>query len=262
MGHQRLGTLPASRAWQSIIALITGGADAKQVAAAVSDVAEPALAVAANDRALQHGFWLLTQIPLAARDAAFGEALQRIGLEVVAEPTITEIGAAVMSMLDDTILADRRSNDFSDLAATTVVESLVSVAARDEGSLFGSTYQADEAWASLRKLASPARFAVLVRDFVARLTREHLGYYLSRTLPAQVGQSHRFQSLRDHHLFETALTLHCREASLIVEQFAADWYGKHSFEGTLTPKTAAGFVQAAFKKVREELRARGGVVHA
>lgn len=143
-----------------------------------------------------------------------------------------------------------------------MVESLVSVAVRDEGSLFGSTYKADEAWASLRKLASPASFAVLVRDFIARLTREHLGYYLSRTLPAQVGQSRRFQSLQDHRMFEIALTLHCREASLIVEQFTADWYAKRTFEGALTPKAASGFVHAAFKKVRDELCVRGDMVHA
>ncbi|MDB5412564.1 MAG: hypothetical protein JWR10_899 [Rubritepida sp.] len=99
MGHQRLGTLPTSRAWQAVIALITGGADAKQVVAAVSQVAEPALAAAANDSTLQQGFWLMTQIPLAARESAFGEALQRLGLAVVAQPTITEIGAAVMSIL-------------------------------------------------------------------------------------------------------------------------------------------------------------------
>lgn len=257
MGHQRLGRLPASRTWDSVVALIAGGAGAQESAAAVSKAAEPALAKIADDPALRLGFWLLTQIPIAAKEEAFGEALQRLGLEVNDQPNVIEVGAALMSRLDDVISADKRTNDFSEMAATSLVESLVSIAGRDGDSLFGDTYKADEAHALFRRLASPARFAVLVRDFVARLTREHLGYYLSRTLPEQVGQSGRFQSIQDHLKFEAALTMHCRETALIVEQFAADWYDKHRHQETLTPKAAASFAFASFKKVRDELKVRG-----
>jgi hypothetical protein len=258
MGHQRLGTLPTTKIWDAVVALITGGADAATVASAVSSAAEGSLAKAAKDPALRRGFWLLTQIPLAARTPDFGAALQALRLEVGAKPTLIEIGAAVMTSLDDVIARDRRSTDFSDMAAATTVESLVSIASRQDDTLFGTTYQADEVHVALRGLASPARFAVLARDFFARLTCEYLGYYLSRVLPDHVGCAGRFQSIQDHHAFEQALILHCREASMIVEEFAAGWYNKRSAERSITSNNAAAFAHVAFGKVRGELRLRAG----
>lgn len=259
MGHQRLGTLPATKVWNAVVALITGGADAKSIAAAVSEAAEASLARAAKDPALQRGFWLLTQIPLAARGPEFGASLQALDLAVTSKPTLIEIAAAVMSSIDNIIAIDRDSTDFSDMAAATTVESLVSIASRQDDSLLGTTYRADDAHSALRKLASPAQFAVLARDFFARLTREYLGYYLSRTLPDHVGVTGRFQSIKDHHAFEQALTLHCRESSEIVEEFAAGWFNKRSGDQKITPAAAAAFAYVAFGKVRGELRIRAGV---
>src|SRR5687767_10185865 len=67
MGHVRLGTLPRTRKWQQVAALLGGDARIDEIAGAVSDAAEQALNRAADDPALSHAFWLLTQIPLAAQ---------------------------------------------------------------------------------------------------------------------------------------------------------------------------------------------------
>jgi hypothetical protein len=263
MGHQRLGKLPTTRPWRAVIALVTGGADAAEVAAAVGQAAEESLQRAGDDNALRQGFWLLTQLPLAAQEADFGRALNALGLDTTSQPTLIEIGAAVMAVIDDGLACDPKATDFSEMAATAAVESLVAVAGRDAGGLFGTTYAADEARAALRDLAKPARFAMLARDFFARLTREYLSYYLSRVLPDHVGGAQRFPSLKDHHAFEHALETHCRETSKIIEVYAADWFNKTNYEGGITPDKAGWFAYKAFEKVRAELQARAtGSVHA
>jgi hypothetical protein len=256
MGHQRLGRLSATRPWQAVVALITGGADAAEVAAAVGKAAEASLQRAGDDGALRQGFWLLTQLPLAASQADFGQALLALGLDTTSQPSLIEIGAAVMAAIDDVIACDPRATDFSEIAATAAVESLVAVAGRDAGGLFGTTYAADEARVALRELAKPTRFAVLARDFFARLTREYLSYYLSRVLPDHVGGAQRFPSLKDHHAFERALETHCRETSEIIESFAAGWFDKANYEGGITPDKAGRFAHVAFEKVRSELQER------
>jgi hypothetical protein len=53
--------------WQQVINLISGGADVRDVASATSVAAERSLERAGGDPILRHAFWLLTQIPLAAR---------------------------------------------------------------------------------------------------------------------------------------------------------------------------------------------------
>jgi hypothetical protein len=239
-----------------VVALITGGADAARVADAVGQAAEASLQRAGDDGALRKGFWLLTQLPLAAREADFGSALLAIGLDTTSQPSLIEIGAAIMTSIDDVIACDPRATDFSEIAATAAVESLVAVAGRDAGGLFGATYAADDARAALRNLAKPARFAVLARDFFARLTREYLAYYLSRVLPDHVGGAQRFPSIKDHHAFEDALERHCRETSEIIEAFAATWFDKTNYEGGITADKAGRFAHVAFEKVRTELQAR------
>ena len=67
MGHVRLGVLPKSRKWNQVVDELRLGADIEEVAASAADAAERALQAASKDPAFLHAFWLLTQIPLAAR---------------------------------------------------------------------------------------------------------------------------------------------------------------------------------------------------
>lgn len=256
MGHQRLGKLPAAKKWRQVIALISGGSNATEIAAATADAAEASLRAASNDRALRHAFWLLAQIPLAARETDFGTALRSLGLEIGNTPTLVEICSAMMASIDTAAGEAGGTSDLSEMATKAAVESLISVARREGESLFGATYAPDEARAALHGLATERQFGLLARDFVARVTRHCLDYFLSRVLANHVGMNRRFQSIKDHHAFEKALTLHCRETSRIVEDFAADWFGKTNYEGGITLEKAGGFIHVAFKKVRDELRVR------
>ncbi len=112
--------------------------------------------------------------------------------------------------------------------------------------------------AELSKLATKNQFGDLARDFFARLTNRTLEYYLSREIPNHVGPGRTFANFDEQSAFRAALSRHCQEASLIVEEFAGGWFSKSQFKGTLTPAAAQGFADYALKKMRDELRARGG----
>jgi hypothetical protein len=88
---QRLGRLPGSRKWRQVIALISGGAGVRDVAAATSAAAENQMIDASNDPAVKHSVWLLTQIPIAAKQDDFSTELKKLGLRVSEHPTLIEV---------------------------------------------------------------------------------------------------------------------------------------------------------------------------
>jgi hypothetical protein len=88
MGHLRLHTLPKTQKWEHVVGLIAGGADVERIAAASAEAAEHGLERASQDQGLAHAFWLLTQIPQAARQSDFAGQLKRLGLEVSSKPTL------------------------------------------------------------------------------------------------------------------------------------------------------------------------------
>lgn len=256
MGHVRLGILPRTRKWQHVVALIGGGASVEAVAAASADAAGVGIRRASNDPALVRAFWLLTQLPLAARSADYASALRRLGLQLDSSPTLLGLAAATAAAVDSHVSRVGGRSDFGEMARSSAIESLSALVGRDLPGLFGPTPH--DVQVSLGSFTAPARFASLARDFFSRLVCRHLDYYLSRELPAHVGPDRRLASVEAHANFDKALELHCRETTRIIEQFAGGWYSKTNFEGSITPEKAARFTHIALRKIDAELRARGG----
>ncbi len=256
MGHIRLGTLSKSQKWQQVVGLIAGGADVERIAAASADAAEHGLERASQDEGLAHAFWLLTQIPLAARQANFADRLWELGLNVSSSrPTLLEIVAAFTRTVDHHVRESERRSDLGEMAQHAAAETLTSLAGRELPSLFGPT--ASDVQQAFAKLSTSDRFSVVARDFFSRLTSRSLGYFLSRELSKHVGPNRRFGTVNDHSDFNAALDLHCREASRIIKEFSGGWYGKTlQQEKQITREEARKFAHIAFKKLRAELRKR------
>ena len=100
MGHVRLGILPRSRKWRQVVEELRLGSEINVVAASAADAAEAALHGASNDPAFLHAFWLLTQVPLAARGPDFLQDLQRLGVQVPDQPSLMDLVAGISSAID------------------------------------------------------------------------------------------------------------------------------------------------------------------
>jgi hypothetical protein len=206
MGHIRLGTLPKTHKWQHVVSLIAGGADVDLIAAASADAAEHGLERASQDQALAHAFWLLTQIPQAARQTNFADRLWQLGLNVSSRPTLLEIVAAFTIAVDDRVRESGKRSDLGEMAQHAAAETLTSLAGRELPSLFGPT--AGDVQRALAKLGTSDRFSIVARDFFSRLTTRSLSYFLSRELSKHVGPNKRFAAVNEHSDFNAALDLH------------------------------------------------------
>lgn len=254
MGHTRLGTLRTTRKWRHVTQLLSTGADVAELAAAVAIAAEKDLEAARGDPVLGSTMWLLAQLPLAARTDRFAAELVALGFTSGSETSILGIVGDFAKAIDSQIPGTAGRTDLGQLARHAAVESLTELVGGQVGNLFDAT--ADDVQIELAKFASKGRFALLARDFFARLTLKTLDYYLSRVLADHVGPDRRFGTLQERERFYTALNQHCREASLIVDQFAAGWFSKVNYQGTLTRGSAQRFTDYALTKMRDELRMR------
>jgi hypothetical protein len=255
MGHIRLGTLPKTQKWNQVVSLIAGGADVERIAAASADAAEHGLERASQDEGLAHAFWLLTQIPLAARQSNFSERLWELGLTVSSKPSLLEIVAAFMRAVDGHVRGSGRRSDLGEMAQHAACETIATFAGRELPSLFGPT--ASDVQHALAKLSTSDQFSDVAREFFSRLTSRSLGYYLSRELSKHIGPDKRFAAIGDHSDFNAALELHCHEASRIIKEFSGGWYGKTLWqERDISRDQARKFAHVAFKKLRAELRKR------
>jgi hypothetical protein len=159
MGHIRLGALPKSQKWNHVVGLIAGGADVEQIATASADAAENGLDRASDDIGLAHASWLLTQIPLTARQADFPSRLRALGLDgLSAGPALIEIVAAFGRAVDRYVRATGRHTDLGKMAQRAASDTLASLAGRELPSLFRPT-PADVQQA-LTKLGTSDRFSL------------------------------------------------------------------------------------------------------
>src|SRR5439155_24966494 len=116
MGHKRLGTLPQTKRWQQVVASLDRGESVARIAAASSDAAEGALSRASSDPALVRAFWLLTQLPLAARETDFTARLHELGVEVGSNPQLLEIIGAFSEAIDAHTRAVGERSDLGEMA--------------------------------------------------------------------------------------------------------------------------------------------------
>jgi hypothetical protein len=203
MGHVRLGVLPASRKWRQVVAELGLGAEVDVIAASATEAAEAALRAASSDSAFLHTFWLLTQVPLAARGPDFAENLRHLGIEAPDQPSLMDLVAGISGAVDKYARESGDRTDFGEMAQMSAAESFVALVAPNLPSLFEPN--PGEVQRAVGRLAGGDRFSTLAREFFARLTQRTLDYYLSRELSNHIGIGKRFEDDRARSQFDAAL---------------------------------------------------------
>ena len=125
MGHVQLGVLPKSRKWRQVVDELRLGASVREIAASAADAAETSLQATAADPAFLHAFWLLTQVPLAARGPAFAKDLGRLGILVADNPSLLDVVAAISAAVDRHVRDQGGRTDLGEMAQ--IVKSLAIV---------------------------------------------------------------------------------------------------------------------------------------
>lgn len=257
MGHTQFSTLPRSKQWHSVVECITAGGNAGEIATLSAEAAANALKGAADNPVYRAAVDLLVRIPVAAGEKFFPAGLAAIGLDGGSEPDLTDLVFAAGERLDQVADRDAGHGDFGELSRRALLAALSSTIGRELPGLLEATPA--DVHVAVRRLSQPREFTGLARAFYTRLLSETLFYFLDRTLGEHVGDGQRFADVGERSHFAEDVRTYCHEATRIVHEYSAGWYGVHVWrDGDLSAKAITGFGAFALQKIVEELRRRNG----
>jgi hypothetical protein len=198
----------------------------------------------------------MTQMGVAGAQKNPAGYLASIGLDVEKSESVVEVAMAMVSVMDERIDGSGKRSDFGELAERSLIAVVTENLQERMPTLLPSS--AHDVRSAVGKLGSVKEFGQLSRSFFQKLTSECLNYFLSKTIPAQVGEKRRFATAGQLENFEKALETHCWEASEIVEKFSGEWLSKKRFEGggTIDRETAEKFGWYSLRKMQLELETR------
>ncbi len=248
MGHLQSLNLPRTAKWRAVVELIDAGESVAGVAAAAIEAAETATRQAVGDPAFRAVAELVVTLPLEARGPGLKAFLTEHGTTAATLPDLLTGNARILDRVPAT----------TDLGEMSRLAYLTALGAEMEArlpSLFEPTPA--DLRSALGQMSSGQGFSGLARRFFSEATRRTLAYYPSRDLANHTGAGRRFAHDRDWVAFDRALAAHTWQASRIVAEFAAGWYGKAVWQGDgPTPAKISNFSGYAFKKLRDELARR------
>ena len=235
-----------------MVELLQSDAPIDEIASAAADASDLNLSRASGDPLFQFITGLLVNSPHKARSPDYADFMFSLGMESNEVSTVPALLAGLSSAIDRAGFELGMGSDAGEMAKAALLESLSSqLQGRMPGFLETTATDVRQA---LAYFSSGKNFAILARDFFARLTHRSLDYYLSREFANHTGEGQRFETDADRVAFQNDLAVHTFEASKIVEEFAGGWYGKTIWQKQdLSQEAINRFTSYAFKKLRSEL---------
>lgn len=254
MGHTIVGRLPKSERWRVVVELLQAPAlDTRGLASATIHASNDRLLRLRGDPSLAYCFWLLVRLAAAARGPDFAEDLAHLGIPIRRGDTALNLIARVADVARVELNRHPESGPFGELAALALRRALLETVGTEGRSLFGSSLEDLER--SFRRHSSAAQFGELSQRFFGDFFARTLRFYVERELSNSVGTGGALETVANSGDFAASLDRHARQSAVIVEQFAAGWYSKRSWEhdGAIPLEDAQGFVAHALTKLRKEL---------
>ena len=257
MGHARLYKLPNTKPWRRVVGHLADGATVGVVAGATTKAAARGLQLALGDKGMAHVLYLLAHTVMAARGADFEGGLAGVGVIVPGDPSVFDLTAGFSGACDAWHSEHRNPrSDLADLAELSATEALTRLVGDRSGQVIPT---GDAVRNALYTLSTKNGFATLAHEYFATFARRFLHYHLDRELSHHTGGNGRFADRSARNSFAEDLAVHCREAALIVRDYAGDWYSKANFEDGISEKRARQFSRVCLGKLRDELLVRGEV---
>lgn len=260
MGHIRLGSIPKSQKWQSVVAALaeSGGPfprgitadDVRDIAQKTLEAAERGLYTARSDRGLAYSFLLLSWLASAVRQPNWREALRDRGVKLDAGSSMFDVSIELHRAIDKYLAAHGHRSDVAEIAQQAASEALLRVVPPVTLSLFDTTEET--LMNSLRKVSTKVGFAELGQSFFGLFLAKFLNFYLSRITPRYLDGDRPLQT-GDLTSFNDLLKRHCYQSARIVRDFCGDWYSKALFEEHLDLEHASRTVAVAIRKIQDEL---------
>ena len=265
LGHTRLGELPKTQKWVSLVrqiagsgvsgGVLTAASYVEAIAAQTLEASRAGLENAKHDSGVLYTFFLLTQVTLASRAPNWQDALAVHGIRLTSDSTVFDLTSEIQAAIDRHVSeSSSGATDLSEMAQQAVGEALMSLADTRTASLFAGS--SDEVKQTIRTFSTRKGFGELGQRFFGRFVGRFLNFYLSRATAAASGGP-RLPDLADIAEFNEALRTHCDQSARIVRDFCGEWYSKNAYEGGINRGNSSRFLAVAVRKLSSELEHQG-----
>lgn len=258
MGHERVGELPKSRRWISLVHQM-GGVYASEIP--IGDLAAQTLEnvrwqyeTLFRDDAVKSAFAFLTRLAHACRADDPQYELAASGVPIPDKLSLISI----LRILKAHIPADESASEYGQIAIGAAADALGNWYrdnASKQMSLFKFSSEFLDSW---RPLGNGSGFCELSRLFFGKLTERYLNYFLERAASVVCPTlEHRKQFKESIHKYVDLVSRHAFETAKITQSFAAGWYNRYARDKVPDDREIESFLSTAFGKMRDELRREG-----
>lgn len=280
MGHERVGTLPKTHKWRTLVGQIAGlrwsgivgssslggastrGSDGDETAIETSNVKVPDIAGqtvqnvsqqfrrAHLDSGVSAAFEFLVILAAAGRSEDPRSRLAEYGIELTDRPSALTFAKAAKSWLAD----KQDSLEYGQMARGAVSDAIAAWYREHKPPQDRLFEPSDDSFHVWRRAGNGAGFCELARLFFASFTERYLNYFLEREASAVLpglSERDRFGERLEEHI--DGVSQHAFETARIAQSFAADWFNNYVVEGAPDREAIRGFLYIAFGKIRSEL---------
>lgn len=254
MGHERLGILPKSKRWTTVV---KGLNSFSAIENNVTEIAQQTLTNVHNkfenierDKGVQAAFQFLVLLSIAAKHREPYKFLVSKGINLSKNITPLQIAKAVTEW----VINHRESNEYASFAGSAAIDAISEWYQKNQTfqeSLFAGDKDHFEVW---RKAADGSGFCEISRLFFSKFTERYMKYFLERAASASmdsIENRNHFNKALQEHLSE--ISKHTFETAKITQSFAAGWFNKNAKHEVPSARKIQSFLNIAFGKLKGEL---------
>lgn len=254
MGHERVGYLPKSKRWHSIV---EGIGNFSKKAGNIADISANTIKnVRSRFKAIEidggvlAAFKYLTLLSISSRQKNSSEFLSQHDISLSNNFNLFDLSQSIKKFISK----EQESKEYSAVAIQSIIDTVCEWSQKNQLQqtlIFDSNNNSFQTW---RNAADGSGFSELSRIFFSKFTERYLKYFLEREASSSLKSLHdrqQFSSKLEEHVQD--ISKHAFETSKIIQSLSAGWFNKRAATKTPTEQEIRGFVSFAFQKINSEL---------
>jgi hypothetical protein len=252
MGHERIGYLPKSKKWNSVVSEVSSYDGGKEAVSKISNLTLKNVRYKFNDITTDTGvksaFEFLILLTLIPKKKDWREFLDKKGIHLEEKFNLLTLANSAKNYVKN----HEDSNEYSAVAIQSLVDAIaVWTNNINQGNLFASHDSQVELWKSS---STGSGFCELSRLFFSKFTERYLRYFLEREAFGRITNLtdlNNFSKSLERHVDD--ISIHAFETAKITQSFAAGWYNKNVKSSLPSQALIKSFIGYSFKKLNSEI---------
>jgi hypothetical protein len=254
MGHERVGYLPKTKKWTSIVGEIASFSESnnnvKEISYQTTKNVRSKFKNIEADNGVQSAFEFLVLLSILPKKENWNEYLNSKGIKLKSDFSLIELAQSAKRFIEK----NQDSKEYSTFASQALLDTIshwVSENNKQQSLFFDSNKNPIEIWT---KSADGSGFCELSRVFFSKFTERYLKYFLERETVTRINNIFdlsAFNKQLEAHISE--ISTHAFETSKITQSFAAGWYNKNVRDSLPSKDKIKGFLSVAFQKLNSEI---------